>query len=931
AARTEEPPVERQVDAALTEALSALAPVFELTGSSPVGQHWFAGDAGLLPRWLEGVPLRQSDHPRGYRLRQWGRTAQALEPLQATVPQARWQLLSGQVGRQQAAAALDRGLAAASVAERFAAGGFGTFDPATQDRTVARSVDASDQLRESLRTALAAEILSRRQFAPGGFFGKVAALEREANRSRGGLSVRKLMTEFGDVVTAVTPCVLVSPDSLARFIPPGSVQFDLVVFDEASQIRVADSIGALGRAAAVIIAGDSKQMPPQSFGEGYRDDTIAEVSGTTDDEAAAGEEFWVVPDEESILSECVQSGVTRRWLSWHYRSRDESLIAFSNAQYYENRLSTFPAVPGQVHDTGVSFVRVQGQFIRSERAGTDRGEDDQVDGSDPAEATTAERRRMLRTNPAEAATVVQEVLRRWQNRERSIGVVTFNVQQRSLIEQLLWDSGVEGVPESLVARADGEGLFVKNLENVQGDERDVILFSTGFSANANGILPLNFGPLNRSGGERRLNVAITRARRRVIVFSSFEPEDLRVEQTSSVGLRHLRAYLEMAKYGVSALEPSRTDVGAALVAPALTSIVRPVTVDRHRDEIAAALQARGVAVQTSLGLSEFRVDLALAGAAAPDRPVLAVLLDSPEWAGRRTTGDRDGLPLTVLSQLMGWPRVSRVWLPDWLTDPDRVLDRLGQQLTDALTAPRSVGETQARTHWDVFDPEQLDTVSDLEPDAEPDEEPVDDPERPGADRLDDGPELTFVAFQPHLRASRSVLDKATQTRPARRQVQQLISEIVELEGPVSIERLARLVAACHGISRVVDSRLADIRSVVPETIRRDPEEGFCWPDTRDPLRWHGYRRTPAGGLKERPLDDVALREIANAAAYIVRNAMGITTEELTKELVRVFGGSRVTATLKTRIATAVELGVRLRILRTSGELVVPGDGRTQLQ
>jgi len=176
-----------------------------------------------------------------------------------------------------------------------------------------------------------------------------------------------------------------------------------------------------------------------------------------------------------------------------------------------------------------------------------------------------------------------------------------------------------------------------------------------------------------------------------------------------------------------------------------------------------------------------------------------------------------------------------------------------------------------------------------------------------------------------------VLDKATQTRPARRQVQQLITEIVELEGPVSIERLARLVAACHGISRVVDSRLADIRSVVPESIRRDPEEGFCWPQARDPLRWQGYRRTAEGGLKDRPLDDVALREIVNAAAFIVRNAMGISTEELIKELVRVFGGSRVTAPLKARISTAIELGARMQILRVSGALVVPGEGRTRLQ
>ena len=397
--------------------------------------------------------------------------------------------------------------------------------------------------------------------------------------------------------------------------------------------------------------------------------------------------------------------MTRRWLSWHYRSRDETLITFSNAMYYDHRLSSFPAVPGQLHDTGLSFVRVDGQFIRSVRTHQTTDADDQV-GNRTEDDPATERRRLLRTNPAEASTVVAEVLRRWGNQERSIGVVTFNLQQRQLIEQLLWDSGVEGVAESLVAR-DGEGLFVKNLENVQGDERDVILFSTGFSANAAGVLPLNFGPLNRSGGERRLNVAITRARRRIIVFSSFEPEDLRTEQTSSLGLKHLRAYLELAKYGVDATPtapagaagPAGGLAAGGLAAGGLAdeglAAVRAVAVDRHRDEIAAALRSLGIEVETAVGLSDFRVDLALTPTGS-GAPALAVLLDSPTWSHRRTTGDRDGLPLTVLQQLMGWPRVARVWLPDWLHDRDRVLERLGTELDLAAQTPRSLGRTRPR-------------------------------------------------------------------------------------------------------------------------------------------------------------------------------------------------------------------------------------------
>ena len=226
-----------------------------------------------------------------------------------------------------------------------------------------------------------------------------------------------------------------------------------------------------------------------------------------------------------------------------------------------------------------------------------------------------------------------------------------------------------------------DGLFVKNLENVQGDERDVILFSTGFSANADGVLPLNFGPLNRSGGERRLNVAVTRARRRVMVFSSFEPEDLRVEQTSSVGIRDLRRYLEVAKYGV-ATTPAAVSAGQ-------------VGVDRHRDDIAAALRSAGLDVATAVGLSEFQIDLTVAPRGEP--MALAVLLDSPAWAERRTTSDRDALPVVVLERIMGWPKVVRVWLPDWLEDRDSVVARLVVAAGEAASAPRSVGERVVTT------------------------------------------------------------------------------------------------------------------------------------------------------------------------------------------------------------------------------------------
>jgi superfamily I DNA and/or RNA helicase len=196
----------------------------------------------------------------------------------------------------------------------------------------------------------------------------------------------------------------------------------------------------------------------------------------------------------------------------------------------------------------VNFVRVDGQFHRS---GTSK---------------------VLGTKPVEAKAVVAEVRRRFDGGpdSPSVGVVTFNLQQRALIESLLRDTENPRIIKAL--DEDPEGLFVKNLENVQGDERDVILFSTGFSKNDKGYLPLNFGPLNRAGGERRLNVAVTRAWRQVIVFSSFSPSELRTEETSSVGIKHLRSYLDLAEHGTGGLPYDGR---------------RTLAVDLHREEIAA--------------------------------------------------------------------------------------------------------------------------------------------------------------------------------------------------------------------------------------------------------------------------------------------------------------------------------------------------------
>ncbi|WP_159718175.1 DUF4011 domain-containing protein [Actinomyces marmotae] len=542
------------------------------------------------------------------------------------------QLRRGEVLSSDASAALDIGLIHATLELQRERGRLDEFDAERQNTTVAQYAEVLDEIRGMLPEALVEDALVARGRALASESLRLANLRAALERKRKKRRIRDLIGEFGDLITSLTPCVLVSPDSVARFFPADRQDFDLVVFDEASQITVASAIGAMGRGRSVVICGDSKQMPPTSFAELSRDDD--------------GEDDLV--DEESILSECVAAHVPRFWLSWHYRSRVESLIAFSNAAYYQGRLSSFPSPVSAERDDGphgfgISLRRVDGHFVRSVPRGQSR--------------------RTYRTNQAEAEAIVEEIQRRFDaapndSEGPSVGVVTFNIQQRDLIEARLRELDDPRITASLDAAG---GIFVKNLENVQGDEREAILFSVAFSAREDGQVPLNFGPLNRQGGERRLNVAITRARAQVILFCSFNPASLRAERSASTGLQDLKRYLLLAEHGTATL-PARAEGRA-----------RP---DGHREEIAAALRAEGLAVRTNIGLSDFRIDLVLAPGERPDEPRVAVLLDGPEWEGRRTSYDRDVLPTRVLARMMRWPRVERIWMPEWLQDPEAVISRL---------------------------------------------------------------------------------------------------------------------------------------------------------------------------------------------------------------------------------------------------------------
>lgn len=621
--------------------LQAWADVLNAVGSRRADVDAWLDGRTIADALVGSIGAWRSDavENRFKRLQHWIEWCAAVAAVGAAgLEDAAERLADGVVSPADAVGAFNRGLATAAVRERRDSTGLDRFHGEGHDVRIGSYVESADRVRSLLRESIPSGLLGKRPFKADALRGDAALLSRELDKRSRPMSVRGLLKRFPGVIAELTPCFLMSPDSVARFLEPGAVTFDLVVFDEASQIRVPEAIGAMGRARAVVVVGDEKQMPPTS---------VAQVSTTTgpevDPDTVEGQLAMAVEDEESILGECAKVQVPTISLTWHYRSKDEALIAFSNHAYYKNRLATFPApTAGGRHATGLRFISVpNGQFIRVN------------DG------------RLYRTNPAEATAIVAEITRRLHDPVESqwtMGVVTFNAQQQDLIERLLEESEDPLVQEAVQEPDPERRLFVKNLESVQGDERDIIMFSFAFSKNEKGVVPLTWGPMTRAGGERRLNVAVTRAKRQVLVFCSFQPHELNVEGSSSIAMRHVKEYLELAAFGT--LPPA---IGRS----------RGVEVrDYHREDIAAALRDRGLEVTENLGLSTFRIDLAVRVPGVAATPVLAVLLDGPRWRSRSTVGDRDALPLDVLAKAMNWPAVERVWLPTWLDDRDNVIDHL---------------------------------------------------------------------------------------------------------------------------------------------------------------------------------------------------------------------------------------------------------------
>ncbi len=456
---------------------------------------------------------------------------------------------------------------------------------------------------------------------------ELMAFNRQVKGNMRGFNLRGLFTDFPELLKVVAPCLLMSPSTVSQYLPADPGLFDMVIFDEASQMPTCEAVPSLARAKSAVIVGDPKQMPPTSFF----------VNMDTDDENLEAE------DLESVLDDCLALGIPEKHLNWHYRSKHESLIAFSNIMYYSSRLCTFPSPDAM--DSRVKLHFVEGGVY-------ERG--------------------ASKINRLEAEELVNAVIARLKDparRRSSIGVVTFSTPQQVYIEKLLSKRiTAAGLEEAAYER--DEPLFVKNLENVQGDERDVILFSVCYGPDAAGRISLNFGPLNQLGGWRRLNVAVSRAREEMIIFSSMRYSMIDLSRTTSRGVAGLKAFLEFAEKG-------RT----TLAQPSDEMRINKTGIGRY---IAAELAPYGYECRTDVGVSDFKIDVAVVDPKNKHNFILAILCDGTTDFSVK---DRSVMQVQTLKR-NNW-NVIRLYSINFFNNPKREIKKIKEYL-DKLTSTQKV-------------------------------------------------------------------------------------------------------------------------------------------------------------------------------------------------------------------------------------------------
>ena len=656
----------------------------------------------------------------------------------------------------------------------------------------------------------------------------VGLIVKENKKSRRHLPIRKFLDSIGSVAKTLKPCYLMSPMSVSQYLPV-SPDFDIIIFDEASQIPPWDAIGALSRGKQAIIVGDTKQLPPTAF--------FSMKSEDDSDEKI---------DCESVL-EMFGGIFPEMLLKWHYRSRSESLISFSNYHIYDNRLNTFPA--SNTEDDKVSLKLVKGK-----NAFYDKGKS--------------------KTNAGEAHAVVDEIFSRLKEEGStgSIGVVTFSSVQANLISDLIDERlQKEQEFESFFDVANPEYIFVKNLENVQGDERDVILFSVGYGKDSLGKISRNFGPLNNSGGERRLNVAVTRARYEVKIFSNFHPRELDVSTSSSEGLRLLKEYLLYAQEGHTALlRQQRVNDEDEFDSP-------------FEKEVSEALRKKGWEVRTQIGVGGYRVDLGVVHPEYSGQFLAGIECDGARYHSAKSARDRDILRQMVLEGL-GWS-ILRIWSTDWWYDNEKCMDKLHQELEDLLAAPQEAIK-QALKEVDNADLESGNPSGEESSMPEQNEETGDNTQLYDTSVVELMPRGEFFENAPLIRVQ--------------------IREMVETLAPISREECFSTISRCWGFARR-GNRIDQFLEICAKDLYKTKSNGqiFFWNSPED-VRSVSALRLPPEGQQRHP-SFIAPEELKCGFLPILKSNIEVPKGVLFKEVAKMLGFSRISRENMKYMEPALEL------------------------
>ena len=721
------------------------------------------------------------------------------------------------------------------------------FSSADHERKIREFRQADTKFQKLTEKYIAATLSGRVPSGVGAAISpdsELGRLRRELQKQRKQMPVRQLVQGLPTLLPKLKPCLLMSPLSVAQYLDAGYAQFDLVVFDEASQIPVWDAVGAIARGKQLAVVGDPKQLPPTNFFN----------KSTDSDEGPTGDEQ--VEDLESILDECLGAGMNRLSLQWHYRSRHESLITFSNVAYYDSKLITFPSPV--TDDVAVRFERVHGVY---DRGGT-------------------------RTNRAEAEAIVKGIEAHYLangKKDQTLGVVTFNQTQQSLIETLL-DARRRASPEldRAIAASSHEPLFIKNLENVQGDERDVIFFSITYGPDAAGKTTMNFGPLNGEGGHRRLNVAISRAREGVVIYSTLMPQQIDLAKVRAAGVRDLKHYLEFALKGPRALVEQSMPTGMEPDSPFETAVIK-------------VLRDRNWVVHPQVGCSGYRIDIGVVDPRAPGRYLVGIECDGRSYHSGATARDRDRLRQHVLEGL-GW-RVYRIWSTDWWLNPEAEVDKIVARLHGILEQDEAIEDEPLVTEEATPPPESQRSAS-----AEQHESKAEGP----TTSIQTGGPVHPVYYAP---ASLEVGDPVKFYEPgtARKLTLQL-QQVIDAEGPLPELVLFRRVARAWGLERTGSRIVERLKNLVPTSAGRtvEGEVTFYWPSSVDLVNWKGFRLSNQDETSRRHVSDVALEEVGNLVLHVLDVGGAAPRSEVAKSVCRLIGMARTTADAEARVGNSMD-------------------------